>query len=102
MIENDVTGYELDYYRVPFNVHDLAVIEKFIQEHFDENYHRLFPTLGKRIRRASERPNYWESTWGKLLRDPNLLVAMSAVFKKFRRRFCAPYPLFNDGYSSSV
>jgi hypothetical protein len=96
MIENDVTGYELDNYRVPFNVQDLSVIEKFIQKHFDENYHRLFPTLGKRSRRTSERPNYWQSTWGKLLHDLNLLNAMSVVFKKCRRCFHVPYPLFNE------
>ena len=67
MIEEDKKGPELHGPRVSFNAQDLAVIEKFIKEHFDKNYDRLFPTVGKRSRQSSEHPNYWESTWGRVL-----------------------------------
>jgi hypothetical protein len=48
----------------------------------------------KRTRR--ETPNYWESTWGRMLLDASLLEPTSFTAKKFRRRFRVPYPLFAD------
>jgi hypothetical protein len=86
----------LQDYDGPFNIHDMAIIENFIKKHVEKNYHRFLPTLGKRTRQTTPRPNYWESTWGKLLRDPNISNPMSSVSKKFRRRFRVPYKLFNE------
>ena len=93
MIEEDKKSPELHGPRAPFNAQDLAVIEKFIKEHFDKNYDRLFPTVGKRSRQSSERPNYWESTLGESAR---IVHVKSGVSKKFRRRFRVPYRLFKE------
>ena len=49
MIEEDKKSPELHVPRAPFNAQDLAVIEKFIKEHFDKNCDRLFPTLKKKV-----------------------------------------------------
>ena len=38
--------------------------------------------------------NYWETKWGRLIRDPNVSNPLSAAGKKFRRRFRVPYPVF--------
>ena len=49
MIEEDKKSLELQGPRAPFNAQDVAVIEKFIKEHFDKNCDRLFPTLKKKV-----------------------------------------------------
>ena len=39
------------------------------------------------------RPDYWLSTWGQMLRDPELIAPGSPLQKTFMRRFRVPYPL---------
>ena len=50
----------------------------------------------KRRRRASSRPNYWDSVWGRMIRHQDITDPNSFVGKKFRRRFRIPYVLFRD------
>jgi len=71
----------------PFNDVEGSIIVDSIKQHVEENYDDFFPTLGKRTRQTEVRPNYWNSTWGKILRDPLIKYATSKVSKKFRRRF---------------
>ena len=78
----------------PFNNVERSLIVDSIKQHVEENYNDFFPTLGKRTRETEVRPNYWNSTWGKMLRDPLIKYAPSKVSKKFRRRFRVPYALF--------
>ena len=40
------------------------------------------------------RPDYWASTWGTMLRDPELKIPGSKLQKTFIRRFRVPYSLF--------
>jgi hypothetical protein len=47
-----------------------------------------------RFRYEEPRPQYWDSTWGRMLKDPNLEDPNSRVAKLFRRRFRIPYPVF--------
>ena len=42
----------------------------------------------------SGRPNYWASTWGVMLRDPNLQTIGSDARKTFMRRFRVPHSIF--------
>ncbi len=80
----------------PFNNNERTIIEDSIKQYVDENYDILFSTLGKRTRRTEPRPNYWSSTWGRMLRNPQLQDSSSKVSRKFRRRFRVPYVLFKD------
>jgi hypothetical protein len=50
----------------------------------------------KKKRRRQETPDYWESTWGKMLKHKDIADPNSFVGKKFRRRFRVPYQLFVD------
>ena len=38
--------------------------------------------------------NYWTSIWGQLIRNPNVSVPNSTMYKRFRRRFRIPFELF--------
>lgn len=67
------------------------VIEEVIQHLIEQE--ELAPKT-KRIRHTT--PNYWESTWGRMLLDPTLSDPNSFYAKKFRRRFRVPYPLFAE------
>jgi hypothetical protein len=40
------------------------------------------------------RPDYWDSPWGIMLRDPNLQKVGSPERKVFTRRFRTPYPIY--------
>ena len=40
------------------------------------------------------RPDYWDSTWGRMLQDPNLQIVGSPLRKTFTRRFRMPYPVY--------
>ena len=40
--------------------------------------------------------NYWETSWGLLINNPNVYNSNSYEGKKFRRRFRVPFPLFKD------
>ena len=42
----------------------------------------------------SGRPHYWASTWGVMLRDPNLQIIGSDARKTFMRRFRVPHSIF--------
>lgn len=42
----------------------------------------------------SGRPHYWESTWGVMLRDPELQTIGSDARKTFMRRFRVPHSIF--------
>ena len=64
-----------------------TVISKFIDEHD-------WSTPCKRQRRGNI--EYWDTPWGEMLQDPDLLIADSAAALKFRRRFRLPYPLFKN------
>ena len=46
------------------------------------------------FRYEEPRPQYWDSTWGRMLKDPNLEDPNSRVAKLFRRRFRIPYSVF--------
>jgi hypothetical protein len=49
----------------------------------------------KRRRTVKDTVNtFWESTWGKLLTNPNVENHRSVEGKRFRRRFRLPYHLF--------
>lgn len=62
---------------------------------FDENeLSTQHETNQKRRHLVPERPNYEESSWGKMLQDPSLLEADSKAAKLFRRRFRLPYTMF--------
>jgi hypothetical protein len=50
----------------------------------------------KRRRKTTERADYWDSVWGKMLKNPEIDDPDSFVAGKFRRRFRIPYPLFKD------
>jgi len=56
--------------------------------------HRTLPRPGGS--NAHGRPDYWESTWGRLLRDnlEELRDPSSPLSKLFRLRFRVPFPLF--------
>ena len=41
-----------------------------------------------------DRPDYWNSTWGKMLKHSELQVTGSQSRKVFTRRFRTPYPVF--------
>jgi hypothetical protein len=41
-----------------------------------------------------DRPDYVDSTWGRMLRDPTLSIPGSRSYKLFKRRFRLPVPLF--------
>jgi hypothetical protein len=68
-----------------------AQLEEIIQLSIEQD-----SVIHKRKRTRRESPNYWESTWGRMLLDPSLLDPSSFTAKKFRRRFRVPYPLFAD------
>ena len=50
----------------------------------------------KRSRAVYERPNYWDSSWGRMLQSRDLEVPGSRDAQKFRRRFRVPFPFFKD------
>jgi hypothetical protein len=66
-----------------------AQLEEIIQLSIEQD-----SVIHKRKRTRRESPNYWESTWGRMLLDPSLLDPSSCTAKKFRRRFRVSYPLF--------
>ena len=80
----------------PFNDNERTIIEDFIKKHIEENIDIYMPKLRKRSRRVLERPNYSESVWGRMLRDPNVKIERSSVSRKFRRRFRVPFVLYQD------
>ena len=45
-------------------------------------------------RNTGRRINYWETSWRKMLKDPELDNPWSNQLKKFRRRFRVKYKLF--------
>ena len=58
---------------------------------FDVGYEQLFT---KKTRNTPKRKNHWDSNWGRMLQDPDLLNSWTKSAKKFRRRFRITYPLF--------
>ena len=48
----------------------------------------------KKTRKVFERPKYWESCWGKMLKREGIDNPCSKEGKLFRRRFRVPYRLF--------
>lgn len=80
----------------PGNLEERTIINDFIKNYIEENYDSLFPTPEKRTRRRLERPNYWASTWGKMLLNSEINNPNSNVSLKFRRRFRVPYKLFKE------
>ena len=48
----------------------------------------------KNTRQRGIKINYWETEWGKLIRDPSTMDPSSRNGLKFRRRFRLPFPLF--------
>ena len=67
----------------------MNIIEDVIINDIEEEEHQK-----KRVRQ--EPPNYWDSTWGRMLLDPTLANSDFFAAKKFRRRFRVSYPLFSD------
>ena len=53
------------------------------------------PSCFKRKRTIKDYENaFWESTWGKLILNPNVENPKSIEGKRFRRRFRLPFPMF--------
>ena len=48
----------------------------------------------KKTREVCERPKYWESCWGKMLKKEGINNPNSREGKLFRRRFRVPYSLY--------
>ena len=67
----------------------MNIIEDVITNDIEEEERQM-----KRVRQ--ETPNCWDSTWGRMLLDPNFSDSDFFAAKKFRRRFRVPYPLFSD------
>ena len=48
----------------------------------------------KKTRNTPKRVDYWETNWGKMVNDPELLDPWTTKAKKFRRRFRITFSLF--------
>jgi hypothetical protein len=78
---------------------ELTMLDESLETQLEEIIQILIEqesVFHKRKRTRRETPNYWESTWGRMLLDPSLLDPSSFTAKKFRRRFRVPYPLSAD------
>ena len=77
---------------------DIAIIKKYLDALNDEEEGRERKRRNTGPRpggsNATGRPRYWESVWGRMLREPALQVVESPARKVFRRRFRVPYPIF--------
>jgi hypothetical protein len=63
--------------------------EEFVGYEADDNG----PPL-KKTRNTPKRVDYWETNWGKMVNDPDLLDPWTNKAKKFRRRFRITFSLF--------
>jgi hypothetical protein len=62
-----------------------------------EEAENLFITKEARKRISSERPDYWQSVWGRmLLTDAVRDAGARKGGKRFRRRFRVPFPIFEQ------
>ena len=77
------------------------IIRKWEDE--DLEYEQQAAAKFKKKRNTGKRPggtnmtgrlDYWLSTWGQMLRDPELIAPGSPLQKTFMRRFRVPYSLF--------
>jgi hypothetical protein len=83
--------------------HQAAEIQRMWDEEDDDDDDDLAQELLKRKRNTGPRkggtnqkgrPDYWDSPWGIMLRDPNLQKVGSPERKAFTRRFRTPYPIY--------
>ena len=66
------------------------VLRQIIMDVLDEDDFTGSAKAGKKRQRHAHQ-SLEDSPWGRLLRDPSLLVEGSWVCRKFRRRFCVCY-----------
>ena len=83
--------------------HQAAEIQRMWDEEDDDDDDDLAQELLKRKRNTGPRkggtnqkgrPDYWDSPWGIMLRDPNLQKVGSPERKAFTRRFRTPYQIY--------
>ena len=71
------------------------IIETWISEHLELFQNSQKPERKKR--RSRRAPiDYWQTPWGQMLMDPNILDEGSHIAKLFRLRFRIPFLLFRD------
>ena len=71
------------------------IIETWISEHLELFQNSQKP---KRMKRQTRRVpiDYWQTPWGQMLMNPNLLIDGSHIAKVFRLRFRIPFLMFRD------
>jgi len=76
------------------------IVEDLIVGHISRNAHLYMPNdmpeVGKQPRFKSSKTDYWDSTWGRMLVDPETQDPSSRAGKLFRLRFRLPWELFNN------
>jgi len=76
------------------------LIEDLIVEHITQNAHLYLPEPvsvdGIRSRFKLPKTNNWDTTWGRMLADPETQVPTSRAGKLFRLRFRVPWDLVNN------
>ena len=66
------------------------VLRQIIMDVLDEEDFTGLRKAGQKRQRQPHQ-SLEDSPWGRLLRDPSLLVEGSFCYRKFRRRFCVSY-----------
>ena len=56
----------------------------------------LGPNVSKFKRAPKSKVDYWQTTWGRWLRDPKIHDPTSKIAKIFMLRFRVPFILFNE------
>lgn len=77
-------------------IHSVVDVAVDCVKRFIEAYDWSVQMPRKRRRYDEEPVDLWQTSWGRMLRDPDILDPYSRVSKKFQRRFRCPFLLFRD------
>ena len=77
-----------------YDLNDAEILVQIAEEYITQHAEELAPF--KRRRRVVKNVDFSQTTWGRMLDDPETRDIHTRAGKTFRRRFRVPYPLFEE------